>query len=110
MTLHSHVCTCTCGALPHVQSSRQCNGPTRYLQAASVVIRTVQAVLDFTPSTTSKVLFPNTPEWQRELTSADKSGRPFHYMNETTAVSYTNPDKGENTITHYSVDRTEFEV
>jgi len=80
------------------------------LLAGRLPCNTVKAVLDFTPPTTSQVLFPNTPEWQRELTSADKSGRPFRYMNENTAVASTDPASGGNTITHYSVDRTEFGV
>lgn len=62
---------------------------------------TIQDAIAFTTNQVEYLQIPNTPHWQQELINADKSQRPFHFMNESTAVC----SEGETTISHYRIDR-----
>ena len=47
---------------------------------------TLPELLAFTTESSDTIRVPNTPHWQQQLTQADACGRPFHFMNEKTAI------------------------
>ena len=54
--------------------------------ASVLECNTLPEMLAFTEESSDTIRVPNTPHWQQQLTNADAHGRPFQFMNETTAV------------------------
>ena len=73
------------------------------LIASVLACTTIAELLAFTPDNTATVHIPNTAHWQQQLTEADVGGRPFHFMNERTAVC-----DGNNRVKNYEIDRNSF--
>ena len=65
--------------------------------------RTLSELLAFTTDFSDSIRVPNTPHWQQQLTKADVHNRPFHFMNENTAIL----DENEH-VSAYEINRTMF--
>ena len=71
--------------------------------ASVLECNTLPELLAFTTKSSDTIRVPNTPHWQQQLTKADSHSRPFHFMNEKTAILDENAH-----VNAYEINRTMF--